>query len=278
MKMEKKMSQSYTLESVERDLQIYESVENPVTLAWENACEILSISKDSAYFQLGDYFSHLSWFNEVKNKYHNGVHTAQVIHSGAVLLSLEKENNPFVIDPHVFEKAAPYYLIALMFHDYKHTGKTNKSPFELEEFSCEQFTRIVLLDEAFYNFWIEIEFDIDDKLSFIHSIILNFILATEVTKATKEYRNNYLKEKNDNSIEAFSVLSMLMAEADLLSSVLPDIGKVNGRKLAEELDIPVIATSAGRIGFLKEVKYVSFASEKLKIQESINNEIIELLK
>lgn len=269
---------SFTLKSIEEKLKFYGTVTNPVEVAWRDVCEIHSIEDGSAYFQLGDFFSKMAWFTESSNAYHNGLHTAHVLYSGAVLLSLEIKENPLILDKNVFDRITPYFLIALMFHDYKHNGKTNKTPFELEEASCDEFSRILLLNEDFYNLWSEIEFDIQDNLKHIKSIISVLICATEVATATKECQNVYLQEKEDKNMESFSAMSVLMSEADLMASVLTETGIENGKKLAEELNFPAIATSAGRLGFLKSLKYVSFAAESLKIQEAIDNEINELKK
>lgn len=262
-----------------QDLKTYENkeLENPVQLAIANASDILNIPKNTAHFVFLDLLSKNPWFAQETNPYHNGVHTAQVIHSGAFLLAIEKQKNDKLIDEPMLVKMMPYFLLALMFHDYKHPGGANKFPFEIEKISFNELSKIILFDSAFYDVWEDsLEFEIDEKLPEILQVVEFLIMSTEVSVATPERVKLYLKEIGDGEIEAFTILSLLMSEADLLTSVLPDLGKDNGEKLAKELNLPVIATDFGRGSFLKKVKYVSLASQELGIQEMIDKEIKDI--
>lgn len=271
----KKMTQKEYLNQIEEQLLLYEDLQNPVVQAWNNACKMTEIDESSPIYLLGEHLASLPWFNEVKNPYHNGVHTAQVIHSGVFLLNLEKENDSFK-DVN-WLKITPYFIIALMFHDYKHLGRKNKFPFEMEQIAVDELSIYLSLNENFYNFWSErLEFDIEQKISEIIELVKSLILATEVSESTPYHREEYLKKGKD--VDILSSLHLLMSEADLLPSVLPVLGKRNAVGLAAELELPMIAQNTGRIGFLKSVKYVSFASEKIEIQKMIDNEILELLK
>ena len=275
------MIEKYTLAEIEKEMAIYEDpqLENPVELAWHNACSILEILPNTAHYLLGKQLTKQDWFKERVNPYHNGIHTAQVMHAGAILWNIEKQTNNILLDKNVGDRLAPYFLIALMYHDFKHPGRANKHPFEIEQKSFDALSKFLLFDDEFYEVWEDkIEFELDEGLKQICTIIVNLILSTEVQIATKECIEKYLKEKESEQMEVFTAFSLLMSEADLLTSILPNIGKENGKKLALELNTPVIATDLGRAGFLKTVKYVSFAAQSLEIQKTIDEEITELLK
>ncbi len=275
------MIEKYTLAEIEKEMAIYEDpqLENPVELAWHNACSILEILPNTAHYLLGKQLTKQDWFKERVNPYHNGIHTAQVMHAGAILWNIEKQTNNILLDKNVGDRLAPYFLIALMYHDFKHPGRANKHPFEIEQKSFDALSKFLLFDDEFYEVWEDkIEFELDEGLKQICTIIVNLILSTEVQIATKECIEKYLKEKESEQMEVFTAFSLLMSEADLLTSILPNIGKENGKKLALELKTPVIATDLGRAGFLKTVKYVSFAAQSLEIQKTIDEEITELLK
>lgn len=279
--MKEIMTEKYTLVDIEKELAVYEDpqLEDPVESAWHNACSVLEILPNTAHYLLGKQLTKQKWFKERVNPYHNGVHTAQAMHAGAILWSIEKQTNNLFLDKDVASKIEPYFLIALMYHDFKHPGRANKHPFEIEQKSFDELSKFILFDDEFYNVWEDqIEFELDEDLKQILTIIVNLILSTEVQVATKDCIDKYLKEKEIEQMEVFTAFSLLMSEADLLTSVLPNIGKENGKKLALELNVPVIATNLGRANFLKNVKYVSFAAQSLEIQKTIDEEITELLK
>lgn len=272
------------LKKIEEELAEYENIANPVQVAWAKSCNMLNITTNTALFQLGEHLAKLSWFKKESptaknhNPYHNQVHTAQVMHSGAVLWNEELESNP-ILTKSGAKKIAPYFLIALMFHDFKHPGRVNNSPFELEQMSIDAFRDYVIFDKNFYDVWEDtLEFEIDESLADIMSIVSSLICATEVSEATKYHQKSYLEAKEQGEINFWAVAHLLMSEADLLASVLPNLGRENGQKLADELNNPVIAKPTSRIGFLKSVNYVSYAAQKLEIPQMIEADIVELLK
>ena len=262
-----------TLENLEKTLSSYQNSNLPVTESWKNSCNILNIEEDSGWFKWGMELAKSKWFLTPSNPYHDNVHTAQVMHSGAVLLSSEIDNNPY-IDKEDVNKIAPLFLTALMFHDYAHNGKTNTFPFELENESFKALEHIILFDEDFYKAWSEeIEFELTESLSVILSIVSSLIQATEVTVATPTWKGRYKDRvasiKSGEIFDSLEIVFKLMSEADLLPSALPNLGRDNGKKLAEELGMVIVGSPIGRLGFLKTLDYSSYAAKALELDKMV---------
>ncbi len=80
-------------------------------------------------------------------------------------------------------------------------------------------------------------------------------------------------EHNDKN-NPFVRLNTLANEADIFVSVLQLYGSEKGFLLAEEQNMPSLATEQGRMFFLENLaKYTSEASKKLGIQEHITEQV-----
>ncbi|WP_353428149.1 3',5'-cyclic nucleotide phosphodiesterase [Polynucleobacter sp. MWH-UH19D] len=160
-------------------------------------------------------------------------------------------------------------LFCAIAHDFGHTGLTNTRPCELEKISIEKarlFLRQHSANPALQN----------DLQSTIEPIILATDPADLNTLLAKFTGPNANPTKTD-------CLSMLMVEADLLASTLPDYGKILGTLLGQEWTnhnpkaAVSVASDQGRLKFLQNIRFVSPYAIMLGM-EDIRKHSIELLK
>ena len=141
-------------------------------------------------------------------------------------------------------------LFCAISHDFGHDGTINKRPYELEQGSIDLIK--IFLEQR--------------KLP--ADFLVNFMDKFEyIIKSTdpKFYPFLYEKISNEN-VEHFSknnFLSMLLIEADLMASILPERGVLLGQKLSDEWKDQnieasnAVKTNAGRLGFLNYIKFLS---------------------
>lgn len=109
------------------------------------------------------------------------------------------------------------------------------------------------------------------KLSHFQRRIARLILGTEFKVGVQANLKAY--ESNDKN-NPFVRLNTLANEADIFVSVLQLYGSEKGFLLAEEQNMPSLATEQGRMFFLENLaKYTSDASKKLGIQEHITEQV-----
>lgn len=150
-------------------------------------------------------------------------------------------------------------LIAAISHDLGHPGLINKKPYELEKGSLD------LLD-TFLSQSMHLEIGISDVLGQISP----WILATD-----HAYYKALLEKVSKKSRSHVDCMSMLLVEADLASSVLPNHGFTLAQRLAEEwrINYPeksmALTTHAGYLQFLKSLSFVSPQSIEARIPQAL---------
>lgn len=254
------------LEKLEKELEFFENLKNPVQVAWHKILSENNINAESFWHEFGAICAAHPWFKDVDNPYHNAVHTAQVMWSGNILASevgIEDKN-----------KWLPKFILALMFHDINHNGKFNAFPYQLEIIAGETFETYLLEEKHLKTLWIENatseDGDLKNLIGFVKRLIMGTEVSTDVPKNIKDYEEN----KNHTLLQTLLVLAQ---EADVLPSALPRVGKKNGELLAVEWNNPKVASDSGRLGFLNMIKYVSDAAKTLEIPKMIQvqKEVLE---
>lgn len=204
--------------------------------------------------------NHLSDYKGIEPSYHNQNHFKDVCLSISLLLgtqrvifSLSSEQSPWKISDH----ESWILLLSAVCHDLGHDGTINKNPFQLEKRSVE------LLQEFVEKMPLTL-FERKEMVNSIEPIILATdpkYFSTLIDKFNKESRPN----RSD-------YLSMLMVEADLLASALPNKGKILGERLAEEWQLTnpkaaaSVKTNKGRLNFLQYIRFLSPQSKALGIE------------
>jgi len=161
-------------------------------------------------------------------------------------------------------------LFCAIGHDYGHDGSINQTPFEIEKESIQKLQDFLLAS------------DIDlllakDLLSEIEPIILATDPSYFKTLSSK-FIDPHLKPTKTEC------LSMLMVEADLLASTLPEYGKSLGKLLGLEWSIAnpqaaeKVVSTAGRISFLEYVHFFSPHSLNLGMEDIRIQSIHDLKK
>ena len=159
------------------------------------------------------------------------------------------------------DEAAWVLLLAAIGHDYGHEGRPNRVFGELEEKSCGLVTdylqRLPGLDAA------------------VLAQVTTLIRATEPTL----YSALTTPVTRGDDLPALETMKILLVEADLFASMLPEYGILLGNWLSEEFraNAPqvaqIIASPAGRLGFLKAHPYVSPNSKALNFGSVIESAV-----
>jgi len=196
----------------------------------------------------------LSW----EPSYHNRLHISDALTGLTILLAIERERSG-VLDA--------YWVGLLIFtvtaHDYLHPGGSNKVKFEIEN------KTLVSLDAIWTHFPLD-----EQSKAYIRHIIRH-------TDPMLVQQNHDLI-KNQKFEFDLNWSTVLINESDVLASCTKKFGFDLSRQLAEEWrikDIPLhlqVATEQGRKIFLKSAMFSSPASHILKIDQSIQEEILSL--
>lgn len=255
------------MEKLEADLKFFETLDNPVQVAWHKILLLNGFSAESHWHEFGAICAAHPWFSEVKNPYHNAVHTAQVMWCGSVLAP----KRMLADNSHWF----PKFMLALMFHDISHNGKSNSFKYQLEIIAGEIFEQHLNQNPRLKHIW-EVYFateygDWKEMIEFVKRLILGTEVTTDVPQNIKDYEET---EKHN----LLQVLLVLAQEADVLPSALPNVGKQNGELLAQEWENPVMASDQGRLNFLNMIKFVSKSAKAMGIPEMIDEQKKELEK
>ena len=204
--------------------------------------------------------------------YHSRKHFQDVCLSLTLLLGqlagLTAESTDRVIWAISPEEAWTLLLCAIA-HDYGHDGSMNASPFQLERDSIAR-TQSFLLESSIPPGLAQ---DLCDKIEPI-------ILATDLSSF-----NTLLNQFTDplNQPNKNDCMCMLMVEADLLASVLPQQGQLLGKLLSQEWQphhpqaAIAVASDQGRLKFLEHIRFISPYAMMLKM-EDIRKQSIEELK
>jgi hypothetical protein len=160
-------------------------------------------------------------------------------------------------------------LLCAIAHDYGHDGSMNASPFQLERGSIAKIQSFLL------------ESSISPALAQdLCAKIEPIILATDPAffNTLLNQFNNPLNQPNKNDC-----MRMLMVEADLLASALPQGGQLLGKLLSQEWQphhpqaAIAVASDQGRLNFLEHIRFISPYAMMLKM-EDIRKQSIEELK
>ncbi len=190
--------------------------------------------------------------------YHNRLHISDALTGLTVLLAIERERSG-VLDT--------YWMSLLIFtvtaHDYLHPGGSNTIEFEIESKTLEAL-------DAIWN-----HFPINEQSK---AYIRHLIRHTDPIFV----QQNHGLIKNQKFEFNLNWSTVLINESDVLASCTKKFGFELSHQLAEEWrikDISLhsqIATQQGRKIFLKSVIFSSPASHILKIDQSIQEEILSL--
>ena len=222
-----------------------------------------SREKSSAKYKdlILDLSSYISHANGIEPSYHNQNHFKDVCLSMTLLLRAQTEIVPLLAQssPWKFsDQEAWILLLCAVCHDLGHDGSVNKHPFDLEKKSV----RLV------QNFLEKSSLTLFEGKEII-SAIEPIILATD-----PRYLPTLLdKIISEDNLQRSDYLSMLMIEADLLASALPNKGKILGERLSEEWQLTnpeaavSVKTDKGRLYFLEHIRFISPQSHALGIED-----------
>ncbi len=197
--------------------------------------------------------------------YHSRLHLGDVLLCMTELLLLSRPSRD---DPNSkqHEHQECLGLLVALTHDYGHDGSINRSIGQLEKRSCELL--IPLLNESGISE--------QDRLR-----VCQLILLTEPSCISKNHLNINNRIFNINELEC---LCVLINEADIMASVLPDTWPERTAALAKEWQshspqgASQLNTRAGRLTFLqKAALFSSPASQALGLNEIKTKEISQLL-
>jgi len=222
-----------------------------------------SREKSSAKYKdlILDLSSYISHANGIEPSYHNQNHFKDVCLSMTLLLRAQTEIVPLLAQssPWKFsDHEAWILLLCAVCHDLGHDGSVNKHPFDLEKKSVELVQNF--LEKSSLTL-----FEGKEIISAIEPIIL----ATD-----PRYLPTLLdKIISEDNLQRSDYLSMLMIEADLLASALPNKGKILGERLSEEWQLTnpeaavSVKTDKGRLYFLEHIRFISPQSHALGIED-----------
>ncbi len=159
-------------------------------------------------------------------------------------------------------------LFCAIAHDYGHPGTRNQTPFELEKYAVE-LTQSFLL-EANYPLL---------KAKSLMADVETIVLATD-----PRYFQTLTARIRDEAQPATRIeqMSMLLVEADLCASALPQRGIELGLQLAKEWEgrdvelAQMVKSPAGRIRFLESIAFYSPYALHLELERTRVQSILEL--
>ena len=195
---------------------------------------------------------------EVEPKYHNRLHTADVLTSLSILICIQSKNQGD-LDKDWIACA----LLAAIAHDFEHSGKVNQFESEIESNTINQ----------------------------LHPFLLTYQVKSHWCKALEcaILRSDFaLVQKNHELVKGKKFqcdqdwLNVYLNEADVMASATTQFGPQLGNSLAQEWKMinfsayQTVSTSIGRKAFLKQLVFSSEASKHLQINSKIALELSHL--
>jgi hypothetical protein len=183
--------------------------------------------------------------------YHNSLHTADVLVSLTVLLSIQLRQTP-VVD----KLWLATVLTAAVGHDFAHPGGINRFDSEIESFSVNR---------------LQAQVDSSTLLPLDLEHIEQLILNTEV----KLVPSNHSAVVHADFAWNLAWCSVLLNESDILASATPEFGPGLCQSLSQEWadagvkDSHTIATPQGWMEFLKSIQFSSPAAITLSLPAQV---------
>jgi hypothetical protein len=193
--------------------------------------------------------------------YHNRLHISDALVSLTSLLLATRVAQARALDDAASE-AELLLLLAMLGHDYLHTGRVNQFPGELESRSANALQPLMQacgVPEA------------------MREAVAQLILMTDPTRVRDNHQSAKLAPFD---LGSFACQAMLLQESDILASAMPVIGVQLTHQLAGEWALfsetmaQSLLSAKSRIGFLRDFAlFSSPASHLLGIPELIEEQI-----
>jgi hypothetical protein len=211
--------------------------------------------------QVGSAIDHFAQM-QPEPAYHSKCHMMDVCLTLSYLLCHEKDSSTNDIW-HVSKEEKWLLLLGAAMHDLGHPGLINAFSFELEKNS------LALLKESLNKIGTDLVL-IDEVLNTLSP----WVLATDHGQYSA-LLNRLLSSQPSHT----DCLAMLLIEADLVSSVLPNRGRELTRRLIKEWALPypdlsnALANQFGYLKFLNSLNFISPYSVRAGIPEILKNTI-----
>ena len=195
---------------------------------------------------------------ETEPKYHNRLHTADVLTSLSTLIFIQSKNQGD-LDKDWIACA----LLAAIAHDFEHPGKVNQFESEIESNTMSQLQPFLLTHQVPSHWCNALE---------------RAILRSDFALVQKNHE--LVKGKKFQCDQDW--LNVYLNEADVMASATTKFGPQLGNLLAEEWRMinfsahQTVSTSIGRKAFLKQLVFSSDASKHLQINSKIALELSHL--
>jgi len=195
---------------------------------------------------------------ETEPKYHNRLHTADVLTSLSTLIFIQSKNQGD-LDKDWIACA----LLAAIAHDFEHPGKVNQFESEIESNTMSQLQPFLLTHQVPSHWCNALE---------------HAILRSDFALVQKNHE--LIKGKKFQCDQDW--LNVYLNEADVMASATTKFGPELGNSLAQEWRMinfsahQTVSTSTGRKAFLKQLVFSSDASKHLQINSKIALELSHL--
>lgn len=191
-------------------------------------------------------------------KYHNRLHTADVLTSLSILICIQSK-----IQGDLDKDWIVCALLAAIAHDFEHSGKVNQFESEIESNTMNQLQPFLLT----------------------HQVPSHWCKALECVILRSDFA---LVQKNHELVKGKKFqcdqdwLNVYLNEADVMASATTQFGPQLGNSLAQEWEMinflayQIVSTPIGRKAFLKQLVFSSEASRRLQINSKIALELSNL--